>query len=380
MKVAKIWIAVALGIPVCSVAQQSYTIKGSVSNIKTPAKVFLTYKVNGERKIDSVVMKHGKFIFKGSVGAPKEAHLVLDRGNQQQDPTTRPVQDILPFFIEDRAITIVAKDSIKNAVISGSPTNDDNVKVNAMLKPYYDKYDLLNKEFNAQPVEKQKDKAYVATLDSRANDIQAEIISVKRKYVKANPDKYMALMALNSTLPPAFDAVAAEKDFNELTPAIRKSDLGLELEARIAKVKKTQEGEPAPDFTQTDVNGKPVKLSDFRGKYVLLDFWASWCGPCRRENPNVVKAYNAYKDKGFTVLGVSLDKPADKDKWLQAIEKDGLTWTQVSDLKAWENEAAKLYEVNAIPMNFLIDPNGKIVAKYLRGAALEETLKKVLTK
>jgi len=179
-------------------------------------------------------------------------------------------------------------------------------------------------------------------------------------------------------LPQEFDAVAAEKEFNLFDAPLRESDLGKELAARIAKVKKTQEGMLAPDFTQLDVNGKPVKLSDFRGKYVLLDFWASWCGPCRRENPNVVKAYNDFKAKGFEVLGVSLDKREDRDKWLQAIQKDGLSWTQVSDLKVWDNEAAKLYDVNAIPMNFLIDPDGKIIAKYLRGEALETTLKKVM--
>lgn len=375
----KIMILAALSAPIVTSAQQAYTIKGSVSSIKEPVKAFLTYKVNGERKIDSTIMKNGKFVFRGTVGAPKEAHIIVNHSNLPPDPTTRHQDDILPFLIEDRTITIAAKDSIRKAVITGSPVNDDNAKINALLKPYYDKYGLLNDEFKAQTLEKQRDSAYISSLDRRANDIQAEIIAVKMKYVKANPGKYMALMAFNSTLPPEFDAITAEKNFNELDPAIRKSDLGVELQERIAKVKKTQEGAIAPDFTQLDVNGKAVKLSDFRGKYVLLDFWASWCGPCRRENPNVVKAYNAYKDKGFTVLGVSLDKSGDRDKWLAAIEKDGLTWTQVTDLKAWENEAAKLYEVNAIPMNFLIDPHGKIIGKYLRGAALEEMLHKVLS-
>lgn len=134
------------------------------------------------------------------------------------------------------------------------------------------------------------------------------------------------------------------------------------------------------DFSQNDVNNRPVKLSDFRGKYVLLDFWASWCGPCRQENPNVVKAYKTYKDKNFTVLGVSLDQPGKKQDWLQAIEKDGLTWTQLSDLQGWKNAASTLYGVRGIPANFLIDPQGKIVGKDLRGAALEKKLGELLGK
>ncbi len=130
------------------------------------------------------------------------------------------------------------------------------------------------------------------------------------------------------------------------------------------------------DFTQNDVNEKPVSLSSLRGKYVLVDFWASWCGPCRQENPNVVKAFNQYKDKGFTVLGVSLDQK--KEPWLKAIEKDQLTWTHVSDLKYWQNEVAVQYGINAIPASFLLDPNGRIIGKNLRGEALTKKLAELM--
>jgi len=137
-------------------------------------------------------------------------------------------------------------------------------------------------------------------------------------------------------------------------------------------------GAVAPDFTQNDTEGNPVKLSSFRGKYVLVDFWASWCGPCRAENPNVVNAFNQYKDKGFTVLGVSLDDEKGKQKWLDAIKKDGLTWTHVSDLKYWNNEVSKAYGIRSIPQNVLLDPNGVIIGKNLRGKALLDKLAEIL--
>ena len=154
----------------------------------------------------------------------------------------------------------------------------------------------------------------------------------------------------------------------------KKNTIAFQEQIEIAK--KTGIGKFAMDFTQNDTLGMPVSLSQFRGKYVLVDFWASWCGPCRVENPNVVKVFHQYKDKGFTVLGVSLDRPNAKDKWLKAIHDDGLAWTQVSDLKFWDNEVAKLYGIRAIPQNLLIDPQGKIIAKNLRGMELEQYLAK----
>jgi peroxiredoxin len=135
-------------------------------------------------------------------------------------------------------------------------------------------------------------------------------------------------------------------------------------------------GKPISDFEQADPNGKMVNIKSFRGKYVLIDFWASWCGPCRGENPNVVAAYNKYKNKNFTVLGISLDKS--KDAWLAAVEKDGLTWTQLSDLKFWSNAVAQQFGIQSIPQNFLIDPNGVVIDKNLRGEALEAKLESIL--
>ena len=153
---------------------------------------------------------------------------------------------------------------------------------------------------------------------------------------------------------------------------------GIYLKETVAEAKINAVGSVAMDFTQADTSGNPVSLSSFRGKYVLLDFWASWCGPCRQENPNVVANFKKFSAKNFTVLGVSLDRPGQKDRWLQAIYKDNLTWTHVSDLQFWNNAVAQQYRVQGIPKNWLIGPDGKIIAKDLRGPALEQKLCEIL--
>jgi peroxiredoxin len=152
-------------------------------------------------------------------------------------------------------------------------------------------------------------------------------------------------------------------------------DVAKNFVSTVDKMKALAIGQPAPEISLPDTTGQVVKLSSFRGKYVLVDFWAKWCGPCRDENPNVVRAFNKYKDKGFTVFGVSLDRS--KQDWIKAINDDKLTWTHVSDLKYWQSEAAKTYNITGIPFSLLLDPDGKIIAKNLRGAALDSKLAEI---
>jgi peroxiredoxin len=206
-----------------------------------------------------------------------------------------------------------------------------------------------------------------------SDSIQKDEIQNLKKFIKDNPGSFTSVFLLNNYAT-TLDLPELENLYGSIPSKYKDTKSGKSISSIINARKITAIGKIAPDFTQPDTSGKPVKLSDLRGKYVLVDFWASWCGPCRAENPNLVKTFDRYKDKGFTVLGISLDQPGKKDAWLAAIHKDNLTWTQVSDLKFWDNEVAVLYGVKAIPTNLLLDPEGKIIAKDLRGEDLSKKL------
>jgi peroxiredoxin len=195
--------------------------------------------------------------------------------------------------------------------------------------------------------------------------------------VEAYPESFTAVFLLNGSTS-TMDAPVVEELYKSLSRKYKDTREGKSIESVIEAKKITAIGKVAPDFSQPDTLGNKIKLSSLRGKYVLIDFWASWCGPCRAENPNLVKTFNRFKDKGFTVLGISLDQPGKKDAWIAAIHKDNLSWTQVSDLKFWDNDVAVLYGVKAIPTNLLLDPQGKIIAKDLRGDDLSKTLEQLL--
>jgi len=377
MKSIKLLLFLAVLAPVWGIAEETFHLQCKVGNLNSPAKAYLMYRENGKQVFDSAQISNGAFEFKGKVIVPTEAYIRINHDGVPDNPVIKPKYDVIAFFVENKTITITGTDSIAKATVTGSKLNDENVKVTAQLKPLIAKYDGLNQEYNSQTPEKQKSKEYINELDARAKAIADEVKALKWQYADTHPDSYLSIMLLNSTLKPGFDAIEAEKIFNKLLPEIKQTNLAKNVIRQILETKRTQVGIQATDFTQNDVNGKPVKLSDFKGKYVLLDFWASWCAPCRRENPNVKEAYAKYKSKGFEVLGVSLDKEEAKAAWLKAIADDKLTWTQVSDLRSWNNEAAVLYSVKAIPTNFLIDPQGKIIAKDLRGEELQLKLKEI---
>jgi peroxiredoxin len=372
MYTKKVVLFIAALLPLSVMAQSGYTITGKMPGINMPAKAYLVTLQNGAWKNkDSVAIVNGKFQFKGSVNEPQQAIMTVRRNGA---PESRTQSDMLGFFVENSKITFIATDSIAKSQITGSVADCESRELDAMVKPITKNIMRLNNKFskyNKASVNYSAEERKIAS-DSVANWV-AEIRNIKLKFVESHLNTFMGLYTYSySVLGSKFDPAAVEPLFHKFTSQLQSSELGKRTAERIAIAKRGQAGIKVTDFTQTDVNGKPFTLSSLRGKYVLVDFWASWCAPCRAENPNVRKAYQTLKDKNFEIVSVSLD--AGKSQWVDAINKDGMPWIHVSDLKGWKNDVAVLYGVNSVPQNFLINPEGVVVARDLRGDDLTTKL------
>jgi thiol-disulfide isomerase/thioredoxin len=341
----------------------SYSINVNLKGVED-GTIYLTQRKNGEwLKLDSADVS-AAINFNGNIDFPEMYYLSIKdkRGN-------------IPVFVDAAKIIVDGHiDSVRQVKITGSPAQDELAEFSEQTKVFDDQLQKIYKDYRVAYEEKNEE--LKNQLEKKMETLNEGKIDFTFEYVlEHNASVVSAFLALQNNY--YFELDQLDSITSGFDPSIDQSTYVQELKARVEVLQSVAIGKPYIDFTMNNTEGVAVEFSSLLSdKYILVDFWASWCGPCRRENPNVVAVFNDYKNKGFDVIGISLDK--DKDKWLEAIESDKLTWSHVSDLKYWSNSAAKLYGVNSIPHSILLDKDGVIIAKNLRAEELRAKITELL--
>ncbi|RCT54588.1 TlpA disulfide reductase family protein [Winogradskyella sp. KYW1333] len=356
-----------------------FVINGIAQDVYNGSRVYLKDVSNLGREVytDTAIVMDGKFILKGSVNEPKVRFLEI-----------QGIPGEFLFMLENSEIEIeINKQLMLESTATGSKTHNDLVAYQGGIKELQEENRNLINTF--MKYRKEQDTARLDSMKVLLEDHGQRFLKFPAKYVKDNNDSYFSLNLIGlEANKKKFDIEDFLDAYDNLTPSLKNTPMGGKVKRKLDSInteyQKTahlQVGKIAPSFEAPKPDGTIVSLEELKGKVTIIDFWAAWCGPCRRENPNIVKIYNEYHDKGLEIIGVSLDgnsrQSNPKKAWLDAIEKDKLAWTQVSHLKYFNDPVARLYDVNAIPATYILDKDGKIVAKNLRGRQLESKIQQL---
>jgi thiol-disulfide isomerase/thioredoxin len=357
-----------------------FQIKGTMNNIPNAEKVIMSYlSAEGNRVADTSVITNGRYSFTGALYEPQDVVLralyFKEKHKFAASPLDKKSKDKILLYLSPGVVKLNSVDSLSNVSIEGAPWQKDFVYLKGFMEKRDKRLDTLGRKL--MELQMKQDTIAIEKLKAEVNaELPGLMKDVYLKYAQTNHNSPLSLYALMlcKNVSATVDMAAVQKAFNELDPDIKALPSAQTLGAGIDVAMKTNYGSKAPDFSLDDVSGKKISLSSFKGKYVFVDFWASWCHPCREETPYVKKAYAKYRANGLEILSITSPKEKGYDKWVEAIKQDGMNWTNVWDKKG---DVSVIYQVLSIPANFLIDPNGKIIAKDLRGLVLENKLKEI---
>lgn len=356
----------------------TYTVEGKVGIYSAPAKIFLVYRDIRDRIVeDSCTLQNGRFAFSGSVDYPLLAHLYLTRTGDRNQVIP---EDAISFYLDAGKIRIQSTEDLRKASVTGSHTHDLNIRFQESLISIQQRGEEIRQSFLAASPEKQNDQAFNDSLTVLFEAVQSEYNAAALSFILSHPDEMLGVHMLQSQINTYPNDRNVEPVFEQMSERVRNSLPGKRLAATIRKFKTLDTGVEAPAFRAPDINGKEVGLSEFKGKYVLLVFWSPTCHHCLGEIPIMKELYTKYRERGLEIVSFALEREDNKQEWLDVVAGEGMSWTNLSDLKEWKSEILESYKTFSVPKNYLIDREGIIIKSELYGAQLVREIEEIFKK